>query len=452
MHLLLLIGGLITAYVLSQLTIFIYTSLTSPLRSVPGPIWTRFSRIWYFYRVYLGRFEHDNIELHKRYGRIVRLAPNMYSIDVPEAVNQIYGISSKMPKSDWYEGWKHPSPDRWTLFPDRNQKRHAETRKRFQNLYSMSSLVSYESYVDECADIFTKRLSEFSDRKETIDMTHWFQCYAFDVIGDITYSKRFGFLDCGDDISGILKALHSAMVYSTLIGIYASLHPYVFAVMNWFGIGGAAGRTHLMGFVSERIRQRKLEREKDEEKVFLGESGKEDFLEKLMKQNDLNPEKTTDYHVFMMGLSNIIAGSDTTAISLSAILYQLLRNPQAMKKLRQEVDIFIADGQCDDTHITFEASQKMPYLQAVMKEALRIHAATGLPLWRVVPEGGIEIDGKFFPAGTVIGLNTWCAHYNETVFGEDAHIFRPERWIEAEEAGGEKLKSMNAYYLPVRIP
>ncbi|KAK5264669.1 hypothetical protein LTR40_014547, partial [Exophiala xenobiotica] len=90
----------------------------------------------------------------------------------------------------------------------------------------------------------------------------------------------------------------------------------------------------------------------------------------------------------------------------------------------------------------------MPYLQAVMKESLRIHAATGLPLWRVVPEGGVEICGYFFPEGTTIGINTWCAHYNEDVFGPDAKEFRPERWIEAEKEGGETFKNMEAYYMP----
>ena len=91
----------------------------------------------------------------------------------------------------------------------------------------------------------------------------------------------------------------------------------------------------------------------------------------------------------------------------------------------------------------------MPYLQAVIKEAMRLHPATGLPLWRVVPDGGAEISGQYFPAGAVIGLNTWVAHYNEDVFGADAKQFRPERWLEAEKEGGARIKQMDNYYLPV---
>jgi cytochrome P450 len=375
----------------------------------------------------------------------------MYSIDAPDAVNTIYAISSKMPKSDWYEGWKHPSPDRWTLFPDRDIRRHAETRKRFQGLYSMSSLVSYESYVNECTGILQKRLSEFAEHSSTIDMTHWFQCYAFDVIGNITYSKRFGFLDRGDDVDGIIKALHGSMIYSTLIGIFPALHKYIYPVMNKLSIGGAAGRTYLMNFVGERVQQRKAERGQYADKsVSLDENAPQDFLEKLMVQNEDNPQKVTAYHIFMMGLSNIIAGADTTAISLSAVLYYLVRYPDTMQKLRNEVEQYVADGRADKEHLTFKQSQEMPYLQAVIKEALRLHSATGLPLWRVVTEGGLEVDGHFFPPGAVVGLNTWVAHYNEDVFGPDAKQFRPERWIEASD-NQANLKAMNAYYLPVSI-
>ena len=70
--------------------------------------------------------------------------------------------------------------------------RAAETRKRFSSLYSMSSLVHYEEFVDYCADIFAQRLEEFVAMKESFDLGYWFQCYAFDVIGCITFGERFG--------------------------------------------------------------------------------------------------------------------------------------------------------------------------------------------------------------------------------------------------------------------
>lgn len=98
---------------------------------------------------------------------------------------------------------------------------------------------------------------------------------------------------------------------------------------------------------------------------------------------------------------------------------------------------------------TFKDSQEMPYLQAVLKEALRLHPATGLPLWRVVPEGGVQIGDHWLPPGSNVGVNTWVAHYDKNVFGEDAATFRPERWLDAKEESPERLKVLDANYMPV---
>lgn len=451
--------GSIAAYALSGALLlyaisFLYRALTSPLRTVPGPLAARLTKLWYFNRVRYGHFEAENLALHKKYGPVVRVAPDHYSIDDPSAIKTIYGFNSQFPKSDWYYGWQHPDPDRYTVFPDRNMKRHAETRRRFQAMFSMSSLVNYESFVDRCTSIFEERLREFASKGATIDMSHWFQCYAFDVIACITYGNRFGFLDEGKDIDGAIGQLWRVMRYSTLIGIYSQFHALLFPWTSMVPWTGASGRLYVMDFVQKQISKRKHERKRrDAEKGHATAKPSdgdypEDFLEKMLNAHEENPEKVTPYHVFMMGQSNIIAGSDTTAISLSSILYYLLKYPEALKKLRGEIEDSEIQIGNKDLPVTFKQSQAMPYLQAVMKEALRMHPATGLPLWRVVPKGGAKISGRFFPSGTVIGVNSWTAHYNENVFGPDADVFRPERWLEAKEQDPEKLKRMEAYYMP----
>ncbi|GES65961.1 cytochrome P450 monooxygenase [Aspergillus terreus] len=461
MYLLLLPVGLIAYHVLS----LVYKTITTrSLISIPGPIYTRFTKLWYFNRVRRGRFEQDNIDLHRRYGPVVRVAPDHYTINDRAAIRTIYGTGSKFAKSAWYEGWKHPDPERWTLFPDRNMKRHgsaqdpdpdphnmnthslttttAETRKRFSSLYSMSSLVHYEEFVDQCADIFAQRLSEHAQRAQRLNLGYWFQCYAFDVIGHITFGQRFGFLDEGRDIEGTIAALQKVMTYSTLVGIYPEWHPRLFGPLSKFSWSGAGGRAYIMQFVQEKIRQHNGQPKSGADR---GALQTQDFLEKMVLARDKDPEKVTDYHMFMMGQSNVIAGSDTTAISLSAIMYHLLHHPAVLEKLRREIDDFTAQGRCSP-RVTYKESQEMPYFQAVMKEALRMHSATGLPLWREVPAGGAKLGGYFFPEGTVVGVNTWVAHYDEEVF-PDAKSFRPERWIEAEQ-DPERLKMMNDMYMP----
>jgi hypothetical protein len=117
----------------------------------------------------------------------VRLGPNYYSIDDPAAVKTIYGHGTQYQKSEWYDIWGPRSETRRTnLFAQRDIKQHASARRHYANVYAMSSLVSYEPYVNNCIDIFTNRLRVFSKSGEAIDLSKWFQYYAFDVIGEIT--------------------------------------------------------------------------------------------------------------------------------------------------------------------------------------------------------------------------------------------------------------------------
>ncbi|KAJ4005613.1 hypothetical protein NW752_002448 [Fusarium irregulare] len=412
-------------------------ALFSPLRHIPGPFLARFTDLWYFWNVRNGSFEDVNLDLHKKYGPIVRYGPNRYSINDPEAAKVIYGLGNHFPKSSWYSTWA--SPGKWAIFSDQSIKRHSQNRKLYQATYAMSSLVHYEPFVDECADLFTQRLSEMSTSGSSlpVDMRHWFQCYAFDVIGLITYAERLGFLDRGDDIRGVIRALEDHLGYATLCGIFPSLHQYLFPIRNYLAGSTGTGRAYVLNFTNERIREAQTT-----PKPVAAESEvtMEDFLTKFLAKNAGDPQVFTQYHVLMGCTSNMVAGSDTTAISLSAVLYYLLKNPACLDKLRTEID----EAELSKSP-TFKESQQMVYLQAVIKEALRMHPATGLPLERVVPDGGAEICGRFFPEGTIVGINCWVAHRNTDVFGQDAAVFNPDRWLTTDT---DRLSAMNRYYMP----
>ena len=114
------------------------------------------------------------------------MAPKWYSISDPAAANIVYGFGKSFAKSEFYYGFTHPDPSRWTLFSDRNSKNHSVQRRKVASAYSMTALVQYEPFVDKCAAILCQRLSEFVDAGKEVHITHWLQCYAFDVIGEIT--------------------------------------------------------------------------------------------------------------------------------------------------------------------------------------------------------------------------------------------------------------------------
>jgi hypothetical protein len=355
-----------------------------------------------------------------RTGPIVRYGPDRYSFNTLDANKAIYGHGTQFTKSSWYSAGTVPG--QWSLFSDQNMSRHAANRRLYQATYSMSALVSYEPYVDECADLLSTRLGEMAAAPPgssssssssrgvvSVNMAHWMQCYAFDVIGCITYSKRLGFLDQGLDVGGVMAALEDFLAFATLTGVYWRLHPLLTRVKNYLSRSArGAGRSYVLSYTQERMADHRAAA-----KVFsvgpddhdpgsdVGgdveeSSGKAtDFLTKFLARHSRDPETFTTYHVMAGCAMNMFAGSDTTSITLSAIMYYLLKNPACFQKLRTEVDGFGTGKR----HITFKESQEMTYLQAVIKEALRMHPATGLPLERVVPPGGATIGERFFPEG-----------------------------------------------------
>lgn len=123
-------------------------------------------------------------------GKIVRLGPDLYSIDDAAATKTIYGHGTQYIKGDWYKIWQIPTKSLpANLFALQDIKQHSTVRRMYANVYAMSSLVAYEPYVDNCMDILLRQLYQASKQGQTVDMAKWFQWYAFDVIGEITVCR-----------------------------------------------------------------------------------------------------------------------------------------------------------------------------------------------------------------------------------------------------------------------
>ena len=131
---------------------------------------------------------------------------------------------------------------------------------------------------------------------------------------------------------------------------------------------------------------------------------------------------------------NSVAGTDTTATVIRATMLYLIMNPRVVSKLR-------AEFQPHPSPITDAVARKLPYLQAVINESLRIFPPVVGLMSKEVPPAGDVIDGKFVPGGTKIGFGAYGIYRNKAIWGDDADSFRPERWL---EVSSEKLKEMES--------
>ena len=131
------------------------------------------------------------------------------------------------------------------------------------------------------------------------------------------------------------------------------------------------------------------------------------------------------------------AGSTTTAISMSNVMYQMLKNPNCMERLRKEIDETLDD---DEEIAPYEKVKHLPYLRACLDESLRIFPPISHGLNRETPEEGSEIAGEYIPGGTTVNVSSFIAHRDPNIF-PDPETYDPERWL------GEAGKDLGPYFI-----
>ncbi|POS81052.1 benzoate 4-monooxygenase cytochrome P450 [Diaporthe helianthi] len=427
----LVVGIALGVFVVSHVLAY----LRSPLKDIPGPFLAKFTNIWRFIDHYKATQISTQRRLHATLGPAVRIGPNFVSLSDPTLLKTIYSTRGEYAKSDFYSVNDAVQNGQviQNIFGTRSNAFHNRYIRPIQKLYSMNSMLAMEGLVDKAIRSMCKQLeSRFVDGKNTnkpCNLTDWIEFYAWDVLGEVTFSKDFGFLRGGCDQMDLIQTAESTMRYFGVVGQMPVLdrflgkNPWLSgprSPISFPSFGRAAG------FCFEQLAERLggSSSSSDLEK----EAGRQDFLREFLRAKEENPGIVTDNEVLGYLLLNMLAGADTTAIAQKGIIYHLLRNPPAQAKLRAELD---AAG------VSFPASfaetRDLGYLDAVVKEGLRMHAPIGNILERVVPASGLELrDGRVIAPGTIVGMNQWVVSRNKEVYGDDADSFRPERWLRAD--------------------
>lgn len=164
-----------------------------------------------------------------------------------------------------------------------------------------------------------------------------------------------------------------------------------------------------------------------------------DLLQRFLEASKDYPQALDTTGVVGMLMSTITGAGDTTATTVIATLFQLLKNPASLQKLRDE----LRRANLPEIPRYAEVS-KLPYLHAVIREGMRVFSSATWPIERLVPAGGATIAGMFFPEGTSVGCLPGAVHRDARIYGEDARVYRPERWLTADR---EQLRQMEASHM-----
>ncbi|KAH7886910.1 cytochrome P450 [Phlebopus sp. FC_14] len=433
-------------------------------RAVPGPFLARFSDLWLGWTTSQGHRSDVVHELHKKHGTFVRLAPNHVSVADPNALQIVYAHGNGSLKSNFYDAFVSIHRG---LFNTRDRADHARKRKIVSHIFSQKSVIEFELvlriYVGQLMKqwdcLYDLALKDGSgtegeggwigrDGRLWLDCLPWFNYLAFDIIGDLAFGSPFAMILNAKDSAPIAVSQKDAMKcygtedgcevvnipavqilndrgeFSASMGVLPpSWRPYV-RLLPWYRKGGQAVK-NLAGLAVAAVAKR-----------LMTPTDRVDLLSKLQQGRDDEGNPMGREELTAEALTQLIAGSDTTSNSTCAITYYLARNPSVQEKLQKELDEALASE--DEFVSTFEQVKRLPYLEAVINEALRVHSTSSLGLPRVAPEGGLTINGIHFPQGSILSVPTYTIHRDKNAWGEDSDEFRPERWFERDHATMQK--------------
>ncbi|KAB5578026.1 cytochrome P450 [Coniochaeta sp. 2T2.1] len=446
-----LISLLQAHWILVAVTLFVtraaYKRYASPLRKYPGPFLASFSRLWKVISTASGRTHLQHIELHRKYGPVVRIAPNEVSIASPEAARNLLSAGKGFHKTDFYGVF--PPPENPDIFTEVREDVHAQ-KKRVANVpYSMAAMQQLSPFINDTIELFMRKIDEHraanvgaGPKGKVFDLGAYLHYFAFDVLGEVAFSRSFGFLAEGRDVDNAIKTIDQSQAYNGIVGQIPEVDFLLRRNPIRKFIPALSTQNALITRMALEEMANRRPFDKENAGLLRSGDGRRDLMASLIQGHLKNPERFGEGDVFAVAHGAIFAGSDSTASTMQSFFWHVLSDRQVYSKLNAELDQAVQDGTIPASgNLSWNESQALPYFQACLREAMRVRPAVGLNITRLAPKEGAELDGHFFPAGTRIAANGWVLHRDRRTFGEDADVFRPERWLEDEE----KARVMDRY-------
>ena len=198
----------------------IYNLYFHAFGQVPGPKAWAATRLTFISSLLRGNLVHDVSGIHKKYGPIVRLAPNEISFAKEEAWDEIFGLCpgrSPFPKNPIY--YSLPPGQPHNIVTTSNVDDHARMRRVLSHAFTPAALKAQEPIIESFVDLLISRLkeeltfSESASNEVVLNMVDWYNYTAFDIIGDLAFGESF---DCLRD--GVLHPW-VALIFNFLKGM-----------------------------------------------------------------------------------------------------------------------------------------------------------------------------------------------------------------------------------------
>lgn len=381
----------------------IFLLLSSHIRQIPGPVYTLHTNLVLKWHVITGNRCHYIHRLHQEYGPIVRISPTEIAVADLESCQKIHKVNSGFLKTVWYEKLNNQS--RNGIFAMTNPHEHAARRKLFAQAFSKTNLrTSWESVVVEKVKTAVASMLREALQGET-DMLKWWTFMATDVSGHLMFGESFRMLEMGKKTEYI-EVLEKVMMGG---GIGLEL-PFV----RWIGKRLPFDAVQVL-FNGNSILMRYAE-----QAVRNARGASRNIFSNALAEAEKGNGRMDDLDVKVEAGNLIVAGSDTTAITLTYLIWAVASHPQVRAALELEVNNLSESFSDADL-------EALPLTNAAIEEALRLYGAAPGSLPRSVP-ASINLRGYEIPAGFIVSTQAWTLHRDPAIF-EQPEIFNPYRWL-----------------------
>ncbi|OJK01623.1 hypothetical protein ASPACDRAFT_26755 [Aspergillus aculeatus ATCC 16872] len=396
-------------------SMIIYRIFFHRIRQFPGPFLAGVSKLWHSYQC-LGGQNHLLLDkLHQEYGDFVRTGPNEITVFHPQALAILDGPRSQTRKSDWYD-LLLPYEGVTTI---RERALHDQRRRIWNKAFAAPELAHYRRHILSLVLQFDSLVAVAAAEERPVPFSTYAYWFSFDAMGLFALSRSFNMLRNEEWHYSILMMRRAMKLLGPLTPVpwlaqlgFSLLRNY-WVVKDW----------HTM---IAWCRQRMQERTRVSKFSFsLKEPDSHDIAQWIIDDarkcsTIYNDERTLTGEAVVA----IIAGSDTVAPTLVFLFYELALHPEKAAKLYEELrKEDIAD---------FKTLQRLPYLNAIIKETLRLHPAVPTGGYRDTPADGIVIDGTFIPGDTTLIAPRYSLSRLESCY-VNASKWIPERWTTQSE-------------------
>lgn len=372
--------------------------------------------------------------LHRKYGSAVRTQPNAVSFARPDAWKDTQGprpSSGGKPYLKDPTWWKSMSSASQSIATAIDHEKHARIRKTIAPAFTPRALKQQESLLQTGVALLIQRFHEkvkhADGTSDPFDIIPWFNFTAFDIFGDIGYGETF-------------NCLESSACHPFVQLICDSLKPNALAIsIRLFPVLDSFFKKFVFPYMMNSNQKKYGTAVVDRVNRRLGwEVARPDIMSHVIAGNEKGVMTPTEVHATFQTLT--LAGSETTATSLSGAMNLILTHTEAYRKLVGE----IRGALMKESDITLDAIKDLPFLTACMNEAMRLCPATPFTLPRVVPEGGDLVCGTWVAGGvstprpcrcpransskTSVFVLPWAV-YRDPNLWHDAAAFHPERWL-----------------------